>query len=894
MATQGNLEQRVRVIFEAVTHNLEQQLRENINQLRQLGAQGQQAGQRAGRGLRDTTDASREAEGELRQLLEQFRRTGNAADNLSKKINMAFKAILTGYAAKQFIGFGQTAVTEYGKTQSALGEMASLGYEDLEGLRQAAVDFSNVWSGTSRDAFIQSAYDIKSGIASLSDEGVAQFTEMAGLTAKATKATIDEMTSLFATGYGIYRNDFTSDFDFGEQFAAGIAKSVQQFKTKGSEMASYLSTLGSAANQAGAELSEVLAIGGTLQATMTGSEAATKYNSFLKNALKAGKALGLNFTDANNQLLSTVEILQMLHDQYGDVLQADERYELTKVFGDEEAVKLIENLYNKIGELRSAQGQVNSAMQDGMGFVEKMAGHMNKGILEKVEILKQSWGNLLDKMGEKMAPGVITGLDALQETILKLQDSADFAAIGEQIGAIIAKAAQLLQTALESGVLENILSMLAEHLDEIIETLVKGAGAWVAFQAAGSLVNGLLENSGGVAENINNISELLKKIKTLIDNNERLSQLWGRMTGALGSLATRASGFGRVLLTAFLALPLPIKAIIVAIVAVIAIIGILIATSEEFRQKAQSAMLAAKVAVLDFVASALESLERLLRKIPLVGNALGNLAAYASARLRSIQQEAQNTYNALNGGNSSGKKQKTLSGVVPMFDSQSSSPEKNTIETPVTLMPTGGGGGGGSRGGGGGSGGGMTIKNTIEDKIDRIADKYQPELKLYESRADLAEKQSDYTAERTNRQSMIDVLNRQVKELLGLENSQSGKNKMIVETARNKLLMQIAEITDDIRGGINSMVGEFNKPSGSSVLSLYAYELANGNPNGRGNAYYGGNQNMQFYLTVNGDVDSRTKKKATDFVMDILNGISNIDWFSDLIAEEARERMTAN
>lgn len=890
MATQGNLEQRVRIIFEAVTHDLEQQLRENINQLRQLGAQGQQAGQRAGRGLRDTTDASREAEGELRQLLEQFRRTGNAADNLSKKINTAFKAILTGYAAKQMIGFGQTAVTEYGKTQSALGEMASLGYEDLEGLRQAAVDFSNVWSGTSRDAFIKSAYDIKSGIASLSDEGVAQFTEMAGLTAKATKATIDEMTSLFATGYGIYRNDFTSDFDFGEQFAAGIAKSVQQFKTKGSEMASYLSTLGSAANQAGAELSEVLAIGGTLQATMSGSEAATKYNSFLKNALKAGKALGLNFTDANNQLLSTVEILQMLHDQYGDVLQADERYELTKVFGDEEAVKLIENLYNKIGEVRSAQGQVNSAMQEGMGFVEKMAGHMNKGILEKVEILKQSWGNLLDKMGEKMAPGVITGLDALQETILKLQDSADFAAIGDEIGDIIAKAAQLLQTALESGVLENILSMLAEHLDEIIETLVKGAGAWVAFQAAGSMVNGLLETSGGIAENINNISELGKKLQTLVSNNEQLSQLWGRMTGALGSLATRASGFGRVLLTAFLALPLPIKAIIVAIVAVIAIIGVLIATSEEFRQKAQSAMLAAKVAVLDFVASALESLERLLRKIPLIGNALGNLAAYASAQLRSIQQEAQNTYNALNNSNSSGKKQKTWGGVTPKSDSQSSSPEKNTIETPVTLMPTGGGGGGGSRGGGGS--GGMTIKNTIEDKIERIADKYQPELKLYESRADLAEKQSDYTAERTNRQSMIDVLNRQVKELLGLENSQSGKNKMIVETARNKLLMQIAEITDDIRGGINSMVGEFNKPSGSSALSLYAYELANGDAAGK--SYYGGNQNMQFYLTVNGDVDSRTKKKATDLAMDILNGISNIDWFSDLIAEEARERMTAN
>lgn len=53
--------------------------------------------------------------------------------------------------------------------------------------------------------FITAAYDIKSGIASLTDEGVAQFTELAALTGKATKSTTEEMGSLFATGYGIYK-----------------------------------------------------------------------------------------------------------------------------------------------------------------------------------------------------------------------------------------------------------------------------------------------------------------------------------------------------------------------------------------------------------------------------------------------------------------------------------------------------------------------------------------------------------------------------------------------------------------------------------------------------------------------------------------------------------------
>ena len=68
----------------------------------------------------------------------------------------------------------------------------------------------------SKADFISAAYDIKSGIASLSDEGVAEFTSLAALTAKATKSTAGEMTSLFATGYGIYKDYYSdlSDMEF--------------------------------------------------------------------------------------------------------------------------------------------------------------------------------------------------------------------------------------------------------------------------------------------------------------------------------------------------------------------------------------------------------------------------------------------------------------------------------------------------------------------------------------------------------------------------------------------------------------------------------------------------------------------------------------------------------
>ena len=86
-------------------------------------------------------------------------------------------------------------------TRRAIGELASLGVKDLGTIEDAARAFSDQWAGTTKADFISAAYDIKSGIASLTDEGIAQYTQLAGITAKATKSTIGEMTSLFATGY---------------------------------------------------------------------------------------------------------------------------------------------------------------------------------------------------------------------------------------------------------------------------------------------------------------------------------------------------------------------------------------------------------------------------------------------------------------------------------------------------------------------------------------------------------------------------------------------------------------------------------------------------------------------------------------------------------------------
>lgn len=364
-------------------------------------------------------------------------------DNMSDKVNAVSDTVSGGVGAItgafesiQKAGLAMTGtgtaittaclgtVTATFDTQNALAELSSLGVEDLKAVESAAKDFSDTWAGTAKSDFITAAYDIKSGIASLSDEGVAKFTELAALTGKATKSTTEEMGSLFATGYGIYKDFYgeMSDMEFGEMFSAGISTAVKAYKTSGSEMADAIGKLGATATNANVPMEEQLAILGQLQTTMSGSEAATKYNAFLQSAAGAGKKLGLTFTDANNQLLSTPEILDALKSKYGDTLDAVEKQELKDAFGTDEAIKYIDLLYGKTDELRGGISDLHDSMQNGISTTEQMAEAINNTPEQKFEVLKQKVHNTVEELGSGLLPAVNKSLDAVNNLVQKGSD----------------------------------------------------------------------------------------------------------------------------------------------------------------------------------------------------------------------------------------------------------------------------------------------------------------------------------------------------------------------------------------------------------------------------------------------------------------------------------------
>lgn len=351
--------------------------------------------------------------GMIDHMTAPMRNASNGVSSGMQRITQAFAGMtkfgvaMAGSGAK-ITEFVLSPVRATLETKKALGELKSVGVEDLEGLERAAKQFSDTWAGTTKAQFISAAYDIKSGIASLNDESVAKYTEIAGITAKGTKATIGEMTSLFATGYGIYKDFYKdmSDIDFGKMFAAGIAHAANIFKTDGPNMAEAISTLGAAATSAKVPMEEQFTILGMLQATMSGSEAGTKYKAFLQSAASAGQELGLKFTDANNQLLALPQILDLLRGKFGDTVDAAEKMQIQKAFGTDEAVSMIDLLYNKTGDLQSGILSVYDSMGKGTAEVREMANAINETEPDKYTRLQQQLHNVVEEIGNQMLPTI--------------------------------------------------------------------------------------------------------------------------------------------------------------------------------------------------------------------------------------------------------------------------------------------------------------------------------------------------------------------------------------------------------------------------------------------------------------------------------------------------------
>ncbi|STO56750.1 phage tail tape measure protein [Grimontia hollisae] len=259
----------------------------------------------------------------------------------------------------------------------ALGEVKSLGVADaqLKDLAETALSFS-VEYGKSASEFVSASYDIQSAIGGLAGNELSEFTRASGVLAAATKADTATITGYVGTMYGIFQNaaNEMGKADWVNMLGGQTAKAVQMFKTTGAEMSAAFTSVGASATSVGVGMTEQMAILGTLQATMSGSEAGTKYRAFLAGAAKAQDALNLSFTDSQGQLLPIVDILDSLKGRFGDTISVAESAELSKAFGSQEAVGMIQLLMANTEGLAGSIDQLGKVQ--GLDVAEQMAAAM--------------------------------------------------------------------------------------------------------------------------------------------------------------------------------------------------------------------------------------------------------------------------------------------------------------------------------------------------------------------------------------------------------------------------------------------------------------------------------------------------------------------------------------
>lgn len=336
-----------------------------------------------------------------------------------------------------------TDYTDIAKKEGEL-ESLSIGAKGIDTITKSAKTFTNQFARISTPEFLNAAYDIKSGIESLSDEGVAKMTTMSSMTAQATKSTSTEMSKLFALGYGVFAKDFAGDFDFAEKFSAAIATSVQAFRTDGSDLAQGLSTIRASAKAMGVSLSEELAVVGVGKSVFnSASEAGTGYRAFLDNVVKAQDKLNMKFFDSKGHLLPIVDILNKIKSRYKDLESEDFKAGLSDAFSSSEAVSFIQGLVSKTDELSKAQEKLNENMKKGTAVTKEMAEKMNKGY--GIELMTNRLVNLTSTIGSKLQPKVEAITSKIGDVAIKVTDwmeenkelSSTIVTIGAGIGAVL-------------------------------------------------------------------------------------------------------------------------------------------------------------------------------------------------------------------------------------------------------------------------------------------------------------------------------------------------------------------------------------------------------------------------------------------------------------------------
>lgn len=373
---------------------------------------------------------------DTRNLAMEQKRLGAALDQTTRKQERLNKSMKRSESFKQMgtkarnFGLGAGAAAAGGvlairgltstvlEEERAIGGLKTVGIENIELVKRAAREASVQIAGLSSPGFLLSAYDIKSGISTLSDEGVAAVTLASAKLAKATKGAPAEISSLMAQSFNIFGREL-ADNGFDEEQISNVigglvANTVKNFRTEGGKIKMALQNLGSSASTAGFDVSQQFAVIGALSNTMEGSMAATKFKALVKELTKANtelKGMNAGFTlfDKEGNVRNIANIVKDFTVATADMTKEESLEFFGNVFSSQEAQDAIATLveFEKTNEgvfnaVVKGNNDMASSSENATKFLDKMFGAMQDNRAAKLELFGQAIGEIGSIIGDEM------------------------------------------------------------------------------------------------------------------------------------------------------------------------------------------------------------------------------------------------------------------------------------------------------------------------------------------------------------------------------------------------------------------------------------------------------------------------------------------------------------
>lgn len=284
------------------------------------------------------------------------------------------------------------------------------------------------------------------------------------------------------------------------------------------------------------------------------------------------------------------EILAMLKGEFGETMDAAEKMKLKEAFGTDEAVALIDLLYNKTGDLENNILSLYDNMGQGINVATEMADAINSTEGEQFKVLKQDIQNIVEEIGNNMLPTVNKWLVIGKEVLTQISSWIDDN--GELAGSIGIAVAVIGMVLMVLGTLGTVIGFVGTGISGLALSFVKLGGiikgipgAFETLQikamyAGDAIKAGFLRIKAGasaVITGIKNVSiQIISMAKTAAVNglNGLKSMATGLITMGKQAISTAASAMPPLIASvwSFTAALLanPITWIVIAVIALIA------------------------------------------------------------------------------------------------------------------------------------------------------------------------------------------------------------------------------------------------------------------------------------------------------------------------------------